>query len=68
MSDDLNLSGMTDREILILLAKTVPGRLNDHGKRLRALEVVRNYTGGIGAGIALVWSGLKLHLMVGQGK
>lgn len=60
---------MSDRDILIRLAtqgETIQARLNEHGKRLKALEVVRNWGGGVGAGIALVWTVLKLHVSVKQ--
>lgn len=67
MSDDLDLSGMTDREILLFLAKTVPGRLSDHGRRLRALEGVQRWAAGVGAGIALLWGAFNLKIKVGQG-
>lgn len=40
MSDDLDIHGMSDRDILIFLAKTVPGRLNNHGKRLARVEKI----------------------------
>lgn len=69
MSDDLDLDGLTDREILILLARTVPGRLNDHGKRLRSLEQFRNWAAGAGAlGIVVAKAlGIKLSASTGNG-
>lgn len=66
MSDDLDLDGLTDREILILLARTVPGRLNDHGKRLRALEQFRNWAAGAGAVGAAIAAMLKINLKASQ--
>lgn len=68
MSDEseIDIGKLSDREILILLARTVPGRLNDHGKRLRALEQVRNWAGGIGTGVAFLWAALKLNIKVDQ--
>lgn len=67
MSDDLDLSGMTDREILVFLAKTVPGRLNDHGRRLRTLETFRNWLAGAGFVGAAILGALKLNVSVKQG-
>ncbi len=36
------------------------GRLEDHGKRLRALEAVRNWAGGVIAVIALAAAAVKV--------
>lgn len=68
MSDDqIDLDGLSDREILILLARTVPGRLNDHGKRLRDLERVRNWAAGAGALGIVVAKALGIKLSASQG-
>jgi hypothetical protein len=67
MSDDqIDLDGLSDREILILLAKTVPGRLNDHGKRLRDLERFRNWAAGAGALGIIVAKALGIKLTASQ--
>lgn len=66
MSDEIDLSGMSDREILVFLAKTVPGRLNDHGKRLRALETFRNWATGAGTVIGGLIGLSKLNVKFGQ--
>lgn len=60
MNDDIDLGKLSDREILILLAsqqKTVVGRLNDHGQRLRVLEgFAKTATGAIAIiGIVVGW-------------
>ena len=66
MSDDMDLEGLTDRQILILLARTMPGRINDHGRRLRALETFRNWASGAGVVAGMVLGALKLNISVGQ--
>lgn len=66
MSDELDLTGMTDREILLFLAKTVPGRLSDHGKRLRALETFRNWSAGVGTVVCGLLAAAKLNLSIKQ--
>lgn len=56
-------------ELLIRLdtkLDTALERLNDHGSRLRALEMFRNWATGAGAVAALVVGAMKLNLTVGQ--
>lgn len=42
------------------------GRLEDHGKRLRALEAFRNMAAGAGAIIGLAWAAIKVNISVKQ--
>lgn len=70
MSDKIEFGKLSDREILILLAegqKVYEARLNDHGKRLRALETFRNWATGAGAAAAGIAGLLKLNVRIGQG-
>ena len=69
MSDQIDFGKLTDREILILLARgqeVYESRLNDHGRRLRALEAFRNWAAGAGAVAAAVGAALKLNVKVSQ--
>lgn len=70
MSDEeegMNIHGMTDREILILLAKTLPGRVNNHGKRIADLERFRNWAAGAGALGVIVAKAFGVKLTAHQG-
>lgn len=69
MADQIDFGKLSDREILILMAKgqeTYESRLNDHGRRLRALEAFRNWATGAGAVAAAVGTALKLNFKVSQ--
>lgn len=67
MSDDIDFDKLSEREILILLVRTVPGRLNDHGRRIRSLETWRNLLAGGGIVAGAVLAALKLKLSISQG-
>lgn len=68
--DDIDFDSLSEREILIILArgqKAFHGRLSDHGKRLKALEAFRNWAAGAGAVAGAVGAMLKLKVNVHQG-
>jgi len=49
--------------------KTTDERLNDHGQRLRALERIKNWAAGVGAGLALlVYAPSKLIALLSDQK
>jgi hypothetical protein len=67
MGDDIDLGKLSDREILVLLAsnqKTVHGRLNDHGQRLRFLEGVAKTATGAAAVVGFVIGWFKINASV----
>lgn len=53
------------REI-VELKQTATARLNDHSKRIRALEIHRGYIAGLGAAAGLASSWIK-ELFTGRG-
>ena len=60
---------LSDREILIIVATeqtTIQGRLNDHGKRLKALEWSVGTATGAAAIIGIVVGWFKISARVGQ--
>lgn len=69
MSDDpIDFDGLTDREILILLARTLPKRVQGHDRRIRALENFRNLLAGGGAVAGAVLAAIKLKISVSTGQ
>lgn len=70
MSDDdneIDLDGLSDRDILLLLARTLPKQVHGHGKRIRSLENWRNVLFGGGSVAAAVLGAIKLKLNVSTG-
>ena len=63
---------MTDDERDELLIRmdakmeTVAGRLDDHGRRLKALEQFRYWTGGIGTVAAALWAKAQFKIGLTQ--
>lgn len=68
MSDEIDLDGLSDREILILLARTLPKEVHSQGRRIRSLENWRNVLFGGGSVAGAVLAALKLKLTASTGQ
>lgn len=66
--EEIDLNGLSDRDILLLLARTLPKTVNSHGKRIRNLENWRNLLAGGGAVAAAVVAAIKLKINVSTGQ
>lgn len=58
---------MPDRELLIRIDERVENimkRQDDHGRRLKALEISRNVAAGAGAVVGVVISWVKIKVMI----